>query len=230
MIHFPNQEKADENVVKKENTPRRRGYAGRSADQLIVERRQRLLAAALELFGTQGYASTSIDKLCAEAKVTTRHFYEQFADKEKLLIAVFEQVMKDTQAQVLAVMLDQQLPEEGRFFAALDAFMTAQLSDPRRARLTTTEVLGVSNATEVIRNTVMNQFTQLIEIYMNRLASTGQIPARNYRILAIGLVGAMHELQIAWLNPANHLTRELLEKEVQFLGQAFLNGANVITD
>lgn len=228
MIYFPNQEKADNNIVKKENSPRRRGYAGRSADQLIVERRQRLLGAALELFGTQGYANTNIDKLCAEAKVTTRHFYEQFSDKESLLITVFEQVMKDTQGQVLAVMLDQRLPEEDRFFAALNAFMTAQLSDPRRARLTTIEVLGVSPATEATRNVVMSQFTQLIEIYMDRLASNSQIPARNYRVLAIGLVGAMHELQIAWLNPTNHLTRELLENEIQFLGQAFLRGAGVI--
>jgi hypothetical protein len=28
----------------------------------------------------------------------------------------------------------------------------------------------------------------------------GKLPARNYRILAFGIVGAMHELQIAWLN------------------------------
>ncbi len=229
MINFPNQEKAENNIVKKENTPRRRGYGGRSAEALIDERRQRLMAAALELFGTQGYASTSIDRICSEAKVTTRHFYEQFADKEALLITVFEKIMEETQVHVLTVLMDQKLPTEGRLFAALDAFMEAQLNDPRRARLTTTEVLGVSSATEARRNAVMNRFAQLIEIYINTLVNNGVLPARNYRILAIGIVGAMHELQIAWLNPVNNLTRENLEQEVRFLGHTFLKGAAAVS-
>lgn len=229
MINFPNQEKAENNIVKKENTPRRRGYGGRSAEALIDERRQRLMAAALELFGTQGYASTSIDRICSEAKVTTRHFYEQFADKEALLITVFEKIMEETQVHVLTVLMDQKLPTEGRLFAALDAFMEAQLNDPRRARLTTTEVLGVSSTTEARRNAVMSRFAQLVEIYINTLVNNGELPARNYRILAIGIVGAMHELQIAWLNSANNLTRENLEQELRFLGHAFLKGAAAVS-
>lgn len=56
--------------------PRRRGYAGRTAAELSGERRQRLLETGLELFGTEGYLPTTVEKLCSHAKVTTRHFYE----------------------------------------------------------------------------------------------------------------------------------------------------------
>ena len=44
------------------NVPKKiskRGYAGRSAEQLMQERRQRLMDTALELFGTVGYVPTT---------------------------------------------------------------------------------------------------------------------------------------------------------------------------
>src|SRR3954468_8883804 len=42
-----------------------RVYGGRSAADRRAERRERLLAAGLELIGNDGYAATSIEKLCA---------------------------------------------------------------------------------------------------------------------------------------------------------------------
>ena len=41
----------------------RRDYGGRTATQRRAERRQRLMTAALELFGTEGYPATSIERL-----------------------------------------------------------------------------------------------------------------------------------------------------------------------
>ena len=52
------------------NPAPRRGYGGRSAAERRAERRERLLAAGLELFGTRGYAATSIERLCAAASVS----------------------------------------------------------------------------------------------------------------------------------------------------------------
>lgn len=205
--------------------PRRRGYGGRSAEELAAERRQRLLDTALELFGTQGYAATPTEKLCAAARVTTRHFYEQFRDREALLLAVFEQVMQDTRARVLDTLLASSGAPPERFLAALDAFLDAQLGDPRRARLTTSEVLGVSARVEAGRNAVIADFARLVEDFADALARQGLLPARNYRVLAFGIVGAMHELQLAWLDPANGLSREVLKAEMRFLLQALLAGA-----
>lgn len=205
--------------------PKRRGYGGRSAEALSAERRQRLMDTALELFGTQGYAATPTEKLCAAARVTTRHFYEHFRDREALLLAVFEQVMRETQARVMAALLAAEQPPAERLLAALDAFLDAQLEDPRRARLTTSEVLGVSARVEAGRNAVINTFAQLVEGYAGALVANGALPRRNYRVLAFGIVGAMHELQLAWLDPANGLSREDLKAEMGFLVRAMLAGA-----
>ncbi|HEX5359539.1 MAG TPA: TetR/AcrR family transcriptional regulator [Fluviicoccus sp.] len=204
----------------------RRGYGGRSAAELSAERRQRLMDTGLELFGTDGYLPTTVEKLCSHAKVTTRHFYEHFRDREALLIALFEDILADTRNRVVAVMLDPAIPAERRFEAALDVFLAAHLDDPRRARITTQEILGVSARAEAARNQVISGFAGLIEAYLGSLAAAGKLPPRNYRVLAVGIVGAMHELQIAWLDGSLGVSRQELVAELGFLVAAMVKGAS----
>jgi TetR/AcrR family transcriptional repressor of nem operon len=49
--------------------------------------RQKLLAAALVLIRQKGYASTSVDDLCAKAGVAKGSFFHHFKDKESLAVA-----------------------------------------------------------------------------------------------------------------------------------------------
>lgn len=177
----------------------RRGYGGRSAEELHAERRERLLAAAMELFGTQGYHATRIEHICAEAKVTTRHFYEQFSDREALLMAVFDQVMADAATAVLDALARDGMTGMERAHAGLRAFVHLQLNDPRRARISCIEVMGVSRALEDRRREVMQQFAGFIEGQVQQLASQELVPQRSYRALALAFVGGVHELEIDWL-------------------------------
>ncbi|MQA12822.1 MAG: TetR family transcriptional regulator [Pseudonocardiaceae bacterium] len=58
-----------------------RHYGGRSAQQRRSDRRARLLVAALDLIGTQGYAAATVEALCGAARVSTRTFYEEFGGR-----------------------------------------------------------------------------------------------------------------------------------------------------
>ena len=217
--------KSDEMSTKVPKTGTKRGYGGRDAEQLAQERRQRLMDTALELFGTVGYLPTTVEKLCSAAKVTTRHFYEHFPDREALLIAVFEDILLDSRQRVLAIMLASQTPLEQRFLAGIEAFLAAHLDDPRRARITTQEIMGVSQNAEAHRHAVITGFADLIETVLASLAAEGRLPVRNYRVLAYGMVGAMHELQIAWLHQAVPQSRAELMAEIRFCLSAMLTGA-----
>src|SRR5690242_4478130 len=77
-----------------------RVYGGRSERERRADRRARLLAAGLDLFGTDGWTATTIEKLCTAAGVATRSFYEEFASREALLLAVFEDVLAGVVAEV----------------------------------------------------------------------------------------------------------------------------------
>jgi AcrR family transcriptional regulator len=54
--------------------------------------RQVLLDAARTLFGTEGYAATSLQDIVVRAGVTKGALYHHFADKRELFLAVFEDV------------------------------------------------------------------------------------------------------------------------------------------
>ncbi|MFG1996779.1 TetR/AcrR family transcriptional regulator [Actinoplanes sp. NPDC048988] len=71
-------------------TPARRGetYGGRSRAQRSSDRRERIVASAVHLFGTRDYDEVTITDVCARAKVSKRYFYEHFRDREALAIEV----------------------------------------------------------------------------------------------------------------------------------------------
>lgn len=54
--------------------------------------RNRLERAALELFGEQGFAETTVPQITARAGLTTRTFFRHFADKREVLFAGEEEV------------------------------------------------------------------------------------------------------------------------------------------
>ncbi|MCB1657558.1 MAG: hypothetical protein KDI39_04970, partial [Pseudomonadales bacterium] len=77
---------------------------------------------------------------------------------------------------------------------------------------------------EAVRHAVISEFAALIEQYLAVLVAAQKIPPRNYKVLAFGLVGAMHELQIAWLHQQVPQTVESLVADMDFLIQAMLVG------
>lgn len=206
----------------------RRGYGGRSAEELRAERRERLLAAAMELFGTQGYLATRIEHLCAEAKVTTRHFYEQFSDREALLMAVFDRVITDAATAVQGALAQDDMTGMERAQAGLHAFVHLQLDDPRRARISCIEVMGVSRALEERRRVVMQQFAGVIEGQIQQLATQGLVPQRSYRALALAFVGGVHELEIDWLLTQPRPSVDSVVEELWFILSTLLAGSQAL--
>ncbi len=68
--------------------------------------RAALVASARRLFGTRGFASTSLDEIVAEAKVTKGALYHHFQGKEDLFAAVYEEVQREVSDQVVAKFLE----------------------------------------------------------------------------------------------------------------------------
>ncbi|MGH2888505.1 MAG: TetR/AcrR family transcriptional regulator [Solirubrobacteraceae bacterium] len=57
--------------------------------------RERILAAARELFESQGIAATGVVQLCAEAHVSKRTLYQHFEGKDELVAAWLQTVAAD---------------------------------------------------------------------------------------------------------------------------------------
>jgi AcrR family transcriptional regulator len=175
-----------------------RRYGGRTAEQRRADRRERLLDAGLQLFGTQGYAATTIEGLCAAASLNARYFYEQFRNREELLAEVYrrhvEAVMREV-TEAIGATADPAV----RLEAGLRAFVEATLADERGARINYFEMVGVSPGLEQVRRGVDREYAEMITAEAARLPRIGARPREQRRAIAVALVGAVDGLIIDWL-------------------------------
>jgi AcrR family transcriptional regulator len=177
----------------------RRDYGGRTATQRRAERRQRLMTAALELFGTEGYPATSIERLCARANVSTRNFYEEFASREALLIALHDHITQQAFDAVMTAVnevIDE--PTAVRLDRMIDAYIGTTSSDPRWTRIAYVEVVGVSAAVERHRLAWRAKLAQLIEAEAALAGQRGEAVQRDYGLTATAFIGAVNELVYHW--------------------------------
>lgn len=96
ICHFSHMEdltQAPEQSIHKVGRPRRGTEAARTAT---------LIAAATRVFLRDGYGLASIDKVAAEAGVSTRTIYERFRNKADLLSAVISRLVERDMATVFA--------------------------------------------------------------------------------------------------------------------------------
>ncbi|MFI0486324.1 TetR/AcrR family transcriptional regulator [Actinomadura sp. 9N215] len=197
------------------NPAPRRSYGGRSAEERRAERRERLLAAGLELFGTRGYAATSIERLCATASVSTRNFYEEFSGREELLTAL-HRTINERASQALATGFADAAGADlaTRVERAVRAFVTVTASDPRWARIAFVEVIGVSAGLERHRLSWRGQWEDALLAMTRDAVRRGEAVDRDYRLTMIAIIGAINNLVHHWSArdqdiPLDDITAEL---------------------
>ncbi|GAB3496331.1 TetR/AcrR family transcriptional regulator [Amycolatopsis cihanbeyliensis] len=157
------------------------------------------MSAGLELFGTEGYAATSIEKLCATAAVSTRNFYEEFTGREALLMALHDRVIERAVAAVagaFATAGEEDLA--ARIELAVRAYITTTAEDPRWARLSYVETVGVSDTVEQHRLDWRDRWVELLVAEAERAVAHGDAAERDFRLGARALIGAVNELVYHW--------------------------------
>src|ERR1044072_5996381 len=83
-----------------------RSYRGMSADERLAERRERLVSAAYGLYADPGFPETTIERLCAAARISNRAFYECFSGRDELMQTVYDRCVHET-LEVMTKAIDQ---------------------------------------------------------------------------------------------------------------------------
>jgi AcrR family transcriptional regulator len=192
-----------------------RSYGGRSPEDRRLDRRRRLLDAGLELYGTKGYAATTITELCRAASVAPNKFYEQFETQEQVLVAIAQEVGHDATTAIFAAMEHPDASLEDAIRQGLRAFCHSLLDDPRRAQIFQIEIVGVSAAVERRRREILERFASMLIRYFWLLArgvTEPPPPTPREQFVASALVGAVQEAMVAWLfHPDRPAIDELVE-------------------
>ena len=172
-------------------------YGGRSAEARQAERHERLVAAAGDIWGEQGWAAVTMRGVCARAGLTDRYFYESFTDRDALLLAVWDQGRDHLVALVLdafATEIEQDIIAQLR--AAIAAIVAHLQRNPGHARIILGDNAG-SAALEQRRRDTLQTFTDLLVDYAGPLLapSTDENALRMSTLIG---VGGFAELVTAW--------------------------------
>jgi AcrR family transcriptional regulator len=176
-----------------------RAYAGVSASERAASRRGLFVDAAVELFGTRGYASTGVKDLCRAAGVTDRYFYESFRSRAELFTAAFDRAVGELFAAVATAVAEVPPNPAAQASAAVDTFVRAVVDDPRRARLLFVEATVVGGEVERHVRASIRRFAELIAATA-RSHVDGDLPDQLVTMGALSLVGAIQLVLIEWLD------------------------------
>jgi AcrR family transcriptional regulator len=186
-----------------------RPYRGVSAEARRADRRARLIEAGLDLLGEHGWTGTTVRGVCAEAGLTERYFYESFADREALLLAIFDRVAAEAAEAVLAAVEAAPHDARAKARAAIEAFVEMLTDDPRRARAILVESVG-SEVGEARRREAIRSFAALVADQATRFYGPGALAPDDAALTAMALVGGLAELLVSWLEGELAVPRERL--------------------
>lgn len=204
-------------MVKPHRAPTQQ-YSGVSAEVRLADRRQRLIDAGIELFGTKGYRETSIDELCAKAGLTKRYFYESFEGRDALLLAVYEVVnARMAEAALSSLVTLAEAPKDILDFARslLTALFEHLRAQPRHGRILFVEVLGVSAEVDRMYLSNTHAFEQLLAAMVPADTALSVRPG----LLARAALGTVIGMAVAWMqNGQQESVAELVDAIVALYG------------
>ncbi len=183
-----------------------RDYRAMSAAERVADRRERLIAAAYTLFAQPGFHATTIERLCATARISGRAFYECFVSREDLMRAVYERCVEETLASVIEAIEAAPPTQDDRIAAGIGEYIRFVTKDVRRARIMHVEVRRAGNVLTGARQQAVEAFAKVIQ---GTVQDVPRQPSPDIHMLTLGLIGAITELILEWVtaDPAPPIER-----------------------
>ena len=175
-----------------------RSYRGASQGERSAERRAKLIEAGIAVFGAQGFHTSTVKAVCAEAGLTERYFYESFANSEDLLLVAYQHAVDGIQRDVITALAAAPQTPDGLTRAALGSYYRAMQANPPLAKLILIEVLGVSPRIDQAYRRVLRDFGLLIR--QQQLQVVPEAAAHlDPELLSAALMGAVVQLAHHWV-------------------------------
>jgi AcrR family transcriptional regulator len=164
-----------------------------------VATRERILAAALEVFAGKGYHRASVDDIVRASRTSKGAVYHHFATKEAVFIALVDAFAARLAAGVAAA-VGERRGALAKVEGALAAALTAFAEDRALARLILLEAVSLGALYEEKRAEVHGRFAALIRGYLDEAVRDGSIAPVDTRLATLVWLGAVTEVVTQWLH------------------------------
>ncbi len=184
----------------KKSASKERQFKGLSMSERQQARREKLIEAGIEAYGTQGFFSVTVKDICNEAKLTERYFYESFKKSEHLFQTIFLKLIDELQYNVMQAIMQASGDPEKMIKAGLTALLTTLRDNPRMARIIYIDAMLVQELhNQATIHETMLRFDRMIHAFVmlmmpNLKRSDGEIA-----LVSTGLNGYVTQIAIRWV-------------------------------
>ncbi|GGO77368.1 TetR/AcrR family transcriptional regulator [Nocardioides deserti] len=184
-------------------------YRGVSAEDRAAERRERLLEATLAVWADPTGTRPTMTRICAEAGLTERYFYESFRSLDDALTAVMDRIATEIEEVSLAAGEAAGDDPAARARASVLAFVEYLTADPRKGRVAIIEA-GAMPGLRARRTQLLRHFAHRSAQEARDIYGVGGWGPREGEIAGLLFIGGMAELVSAWLDGSLEATPEEL--------------------
>jgi AcrR family transcriptional regulator len=203
--------------------------AGRNAPQDLRDavmhlKRERIVAAALELFYHQGYARTTLEQVADSIQVTKPFIYQYFKSKNELLAEICSRGIHESHAAMNRAMDLQGSPTERLRSVAFD-FMLAVLCHQANAVIYSREEKELAPADRDALNSLRREFDHRLVELLKEGVTLGEFQVEDLHLTALAIVGIVGWSQV-WYRSGGRLTKEQASEHVASLVLAMVRAKN----
>lgn len=172
-----------------------RRYRGASPDDRRAQRREQLIAAAIQVYGECGYRHSSVKAVCSAAGLTERYFYESFANSDELLVACYNHVTSALRHELTRAAQAAGRSRAERARAMLQAYFAALKREPRHAVVFLVEIRGISQEVDKAIDEALRAIGQDVA---RAMAPSGGVREQD-ELLQAGILGGVMHIALRWI-------------------------------
>ena len=188
-------------VEKQQKTmTKERQFKGLSMAERQQARREKLIEAGIQAYGTHGFFSVTVKDICTEAKLTERYFYESFKKSEHLFQTIFLKLIDELQQNVMQAMMQASSDPKKMIEAGLTALLTTLRDNPRMARIFYIDAMLVQELhNQATIHETMGRFDRMIQAFVMLMMPNLSRSAQEISLVSTGLNGYVTQIAIRWV-------------------------------
>ncbi|WP_179999642.1 TetR/AcrR family transcriptional regulator [Acinetobacter sp. YH12239] len=201
-----------------------RQFKGMSLTARKQARREKLIEAGIEAYGTHGFFSVTVKDICTQAKLTERYFYESFKKSENLFQTIFLELIEKLQQTLMQAIMKASPEPLNMIDAGLNAFFSFLEDDPRTARIIYIDAMLVQELHNhaTIQET-MGRFDRMIHAFVTLMMPHTHLTEKEISLIATGLNGYVTQVAVRWVVGGFKLPRAEVVQACKTVFLALLN-------
>ncbi|TCM68718.1 TetR family transcriptional regulator [Acinetobacter calcoaceticus] len=177
-----------------------RQFKGLSLAERKQVRREKLIEAGIQAYGTHGFFSVTVKDICVEAKLTERYFYESFKKSEQLFQCIFLKLIETLQSTLMQAIIEVAPNPKQMIHSGLSALFKLLKDNPRMARIIYIDAMLVQELHQqaTIKET-MGRFDRMIDVFVQSAMPHLSPTEAEISLMATGLNGYVTQIAVRWV-------------------------------